>query len=395
MSATAARNYQGPAVLSGGFRLFFLAGALYAGLSILLWVPQFYGTLELASAFSAVDWHIHEIYFGYLPAVITGFLFTAVPNWTGRMPVRGKPLLSLFLVWVAGRVAIGFSAVLPWWVVLVIDGSFVALIAAVVAKEIVAGRNWRNLKVLGPVLLLAAANGVFHVEAHVSGASDYSRRTAITAVLLLVMIIGGRIIPSFTRNWLARENPGRLPVPFSRFDLLAILIALIAMTAWIVGPYGLLTGVLMVIASVLQGVRLWRWAGYRTFGESLVFTMHISYLFIPIGFALIGAGVFWPERIAQLAGVHALGLGAIGAMTLTIMVRASLGHTGQRLHAGAFVNALYGAIFAAAAARILAGLEMGPQDGLLHIAAFGWAFAFIGFAARFAPALLTRRHKTV
>ena len=126
------------------------------------------------------------------------------------MPIRGMPLLLLLLVWIAGRLAFGFSSLLDWRVVMMVDISFLALIAVVIANEIIAGKNWRNLKVLMPVVLLVGANVAFHLEAHFDGVSDYSRRAAATAVIVLIMIVGGRVIPSFTRNWLSRENPGRL-----------------------------------------------------------------------------------------------------------------------------------------------------------------------------------------
>ena len=205
-----------PAILSYGFRPFFLLGSLFAGLAILFWLPLFYGILDTRSAFAPVDWHIHEMLFGYLAAVITGFLLTAIPNWTGRLPVQGPPLLALVLLWLAGRIAVFFSGDIGWLAAAAIDCAFLLAVAAAAATEIVAGKNWRNLKVLAPVVVLLAANILFHAEAHHAGISDVGRRLAIGAAILLITIIGGRIIPSFTRNWLVRENPGRLPVPFSR-----------------------------------------------------------------------------------------------------------------------------------------------------------------------------------
>ncbi len=393
MSAVSRRDYKGLAFLSGGFRPFFLFGALYAGLSILLWLPQFQGELDLASAFSPLDWHVHELFFGFLPAIVTGFLFTAVPNWTGRLPVRGMPLLLLFIVWMLGRITVSFSAGIDWLYVLFIDVSFTALVAAVIANEIIAGKNWRNLKVLMPLSVIVLANIGFHLEVHFDGTSDYSRRAGASAIILLIMIIGGRVVPSFTRNWLARHNPGRLPAPSSRYDIATIVISLLALVVWIVVPFGLVTGWFMLIAAVLQFVRLARWAGDRTFGDFLVSIMHIAYLFVPVGFGLIAASVFWPDDVAQLAGIHALGVGAIGSMTLAIMARASLGHTGRALKATTPVKLMFAAVIMSAVARILAGLQIGPYDTLIHIAAFGWSAAFIGFGIVFAPALLlAQRH---
>lgn len=386
--STARRSYQGPVFLSGGFRPFFLFGSLFSGLSVLLWLPQFYDELDLASRFAPVDWHVHELYFGFLPAIITGFLFTAVPNWTGRMPIRGLPLLLLLLVWIAGRLAVSFSSLLDWRAVMMVDVSFLALIAVVIVNEIIAGKNWRNFKVLLPVALLVAANVGFHLEAHFDGVSDYSRRAAATAVIVLIMIIGGRVIPSFTRNWLTRENPGRLPVPFSRFDAAAILIGFTAMTSWVIAPEAKATGFAMVIASGVHFARLARWAGDRTLGDSLVLILHLSYAYVPLGFALIAAAVWFGDVVPQLAGIHALGVGAVGGMTLSVMVRASLGHTGRPLHADMAAKLLFLSVNCAAVARIFAGLDLGPQDLLIHAAGISWMIAFIGFAILFSRALL-------
>ena len=154
-----------------------------------------------------------------LPAVITGFLFTAIPNWTGRLPIQGTSAGALVAVWLAGRAGgdplrryrLGRSRLL-------VDARFLALVAAAAAREIIAGGNWRNLPVVVLVLVLLAGNVAFHLEAHYEGAADVSIRVGIGVVVLLISLIGGRIIPSFTRNWLVKFNPGRLPVPFGRFD---------------------------------------------------------------------------------------------------------------------------------------------------------------------------------
>ena len=202
------REHSGPALLSYGFRPFFLFGACYAALAILAWLPLFYGELALATAFTPRDWHVHEMLYGYIPAVVTGFLLTAIPNWTGRLPLQGWPLLVLVIVWAAGRVAVTLSAEIGWLAAALIDSSFLLLVVAAAAREIIAGRNWRNLKVLIPVTILGLGNAAFHIEAHVLGAADYGIRVGIAGILVLIMVIGGRLIPSFTRNWLARENPG-------------------------------------------------------------------------------------------------------------------------------------------------------------------------------------------
>jgi len=371
------RDYTGPALLSYGFRPFFLFGSLYAGLAILAWLPMFYGELELSTAFAPRDWHIHEMLYGYLPAVITGFLLTAVPNWTGRMPLQGRPLLVLVLVWAAGRVAVTTSSRIGWEIAAVIDNAFLLLVAAAMAREIIKGRNWRNLKVLIALGTLTAGNVAFHIEAHVQGAAVYGTRIGIAATIVLVMLIGGRIIPSFTRNWLARENPGRLPAPFGRFDTVTMAAAAIALLAWVAVPDGIVTGALLIVAGMLQAVRLARWAGERTWRDRLVLILHVAYLFVPVGFVLTGLASLGTVPVA--AGIHAWTGGAMGVMTLAVMSRASLGHTGRALVASAVMQVLYGLIVISAVARICAAIHPGWSDALLHIAGGAWAAAFVGF----------------
>ena len=157
--------YEGPALLSYGFRPFFLFGALYAGLAVLAWLPIFTGELALASTFVPRDWHVHEMLYGYLPAAMTGFLLTAIPNWTGRLPIQGTPLLALVIVWIAGRLAVALSADIGWVAAALIDVGFLALVAAAAIREIAAGRNWGNLKVVAMVSVLLkprpATTGIF------------------------------------------------------------------------------------------------------------------------------------------------------------------------------------------------------------------------------------------
>jgi len=385
-SASRRRAYQGPAILSFGFRPFFLLGAIYAGLAILVWLPLFHGELSLHSAFAQRDWHVHEMLYGYLPAVMTGFLFTAIPNWTGRLPIRGKPLLTLVLVWIAGRIAVTISADTGWLAAFVIDTSFLALVAVAATREILVGKNWRNLKIVVLIVLLLAGNTAFHIEAHVNGAADYSIRVGIAVVILLISLIGGRIIPSFTRNWLAREKPGRLPAPFGRLDMAIVAITALVLLVWIVRQDGPFVGAALGLAGLLHLVRLGRWAGGRTFGERLVLILHVGYAFVPLGFLLGAAAAF--GVVPPSAGIHAWMAGAAGIMTLAVMTRASLGHTGQPLIASLPTQAIYVATVVAALARMCAVIEPSRSEALLHVAAGAWAAAFLGFAVTYGPALL-------
>ncbi|MFK4722062.1 uncharacterized protein involved in response to NO [Bradyrhizobium niftali] len=385
MAGARSRDFAGWPLFANSFRPFFLFAAIQAGLSILAWLPMFYGELSVTSAFAPRDWHVHEMLYGFLPAVITGFLFTAIPNWTGRLPIQGTSLGALLVVWLAGRVAVTLSAEVGWAFALVVDAAFLALVVAAATREIIAGGNWRNLPLVVLVLLLLAGNVGFHLEAHHAGAADVSIRLGIGVVVLLISLIGGRIIPSFTRNWLVKFNPGRLPVPFGRFDGAVVGLSALALISWIVAPLNVITGAVMALVGVLHLVRLARWAGDRTSRERLLLILHVAYVFVPLGFLLHALAVF--GALPPSAGIHGWMAGAAGTMTLAVMTRASLGHTGQALTASPATQGIYVAIVAAALARVAAVAWPAHGDALLHVAACGWVVAFLGFAIAFGPLL--------
>ena len=383
------KSYSGPALLSYGFRPFFLMGAVYAGLAVLAWLPIFHGELELRTTFGAIDWHVHEMLYGYLPAVVTGFLLTAIPNWTGRLPIQGTPLLVLVVLWLAGRIAVTVSAEVGWLTAALFDVSFLALLIAAIAREIIVGKNWRNLRVVVLVILLLVGNIAFHLEAHFNGGAVYGVRLGIATMVLLITVIGGRIVPSFTRNWLVRENPGRLPAPIGRFDIGVIALSVAALALWVAWPEGPAAATAFGVAGMAQLARLARWAGDRTWRDRLVLVLHIGYAFIPLGFLLSGAAA--AGLIVTSAGIHAWTAGAAGTMTLAVMTRATLGHTGHALNASAITQVIFISVVTAALARIGAALVPAWSEALLHLTVLAWCAAFFGFAASFGPLLMGKR----
>lgn len=382
------RDYAGPALFAYGFRPFFLAAGIWAGLGIFLWVPQYLGLLVLPTAFAPLDWHIHEMLYGYVAASIAGFLLTAIPNWTGRLPVSGWQLAALASLWLAGRLAILCSATIGAVPAAVIDVAFLLTLAAVAAREIIAGRNWRNLRVLAVLGVLLAGNVVFHAEVLLQGAADYGVRIALAAVIGLIMLVGGRIVPSFTNNWITRNNPGRSPVPFGRFDVVAVSASALALLGWIMAPFHEITGVLLLIAGVLQVVRLARWAGDRTVADRLVLVLHVGYAFVPVGFLLVGAAA-WTAAVPASAGIHAWTAGAIGLMTLAVMTRASLGHTGRALQANAATQTVYALVLVAALLRIVAAFT--GSLPLIEMSGALWAAGFALFVVAYGPLLVLRK----
>ncbi|MBZ0127853.1 MAG: NnrS family protein [Rhodobacteraceae bacterium] len=396
MSTTAEqmRAWTGPAIFTYGFRPFFFSAGFWAALAMIVWIAMLSGHDVLPSAFDPVSWHAHEFLFGYLGAVVAGFMLTAVPNWTGRLPIVGWPLAALFALWVAGRLVVAVSGVLPPLLVAVIDLSFPVMLAAAMMREIVAGRNWNNLMIVGLLASFIIANGLFHWDAARGGvaASGAGLRLGLATGLMLIAVIGGRIVPSFTRNWLVKRGDKVLPTPpMQRFDKVALLTLLGALLAWVIWPLHLITGALLVIAGGMHLMRLARWAGLRTGAEPLVWVLHLAYLFLPVGALVQGMAILAPDLITTAAAQHLWMAGTLGLMTLAVMTRATLGHTGGALSAGAGTAALYLLLVAAVLARVAAGIRP-DWAGELHIlSAACWIGAFGGFALLYGGRLLRVR----
>jgi uncharacterized protein involved in response to NO len=398
MSSTAEkmRAWTGPAILTYGFRPFFLGGALWAAIAMALWISMLTGLFVLPTAFDPVSWHAHEFLYGYLAAVVAGFLLTAVPNWTGRLPVVGLPLGGLFALWLAGRITVALSAGLPPLAVALVDLSMPVALAAVLAREIVAGRNWRNLIVLGMLAVMVAGNAMFHWEAARGdyAAQGYGLRLGLAAAVMMIAVIGGRIVPSFTRNWLVRRGGGRLPAPpMQGFDKLALLILLVALVLWVLWPAATATAVALLSVGVLHLMRLARWAGHRTFCAPLVWVLHAGYAFLPLGALAIAGEILMPGFLGAAAAQHLWMAGAIGLMTLAVMTRATLGHSGQALAAGKGTVGLYLALVTAVIARLGAGLFPEQAAWFNGLSSLFWLAGFSCFAAIYGPLLLRPKPK--
>lgn len=383
------RAYRGPILLKQGFRPFFLAAGGWALAAMLLWLALLHG-VALPSAFDPVTWHAHEMLFGFAAAAVAGFLLTAIPNWTGRLPVRGASLGILAAIWLAGRLAVASSALIGALPAALIDLAFLVTFAGVLAREILAGGNWRNLPVVAVVGLLAVGNLLFHLEAlDLAATAALGQRLTVAVIVLLISLIGGRIIPSFTRNWLAKRGAGPMPQPFGGVDRLALAATALAGLAWAALPEEAPVGWLALIAALANAIRLSRWCGWRTLSEPLVWILHLGFGWLPIGLALLGLSLLSPT-IPQSTAIHALTAGAMGTMILAVMTRATLGHTGQALTAGPGTAAVYLFVTLAAALRILAPIAPSGIETVLALAALCWIGAFGLFLVLYAPKLLSR-----
>ena len=373
-------------LLSNGIRPFFLAASIWAATAMALWVATLTGHLNLDPRYGVIAWHAHEFLFGYVGAVLAGFLLTAAPNWTGRPPLTGAPLLALFGLWLAGRLALLAYAHLGL-VALAIDSSLLIVVALWFAREIIAARNWLNLRVVALITALATANVLFHWEVVRTGAPDVAVRVALALIVSLIMVIAGRITPTFTRNWLIARKRPPYPTAFDRIDALAITCGVAGLVAWAAMPRHAASAGLLLAGGAAQLVRLARWRGAATLEEPLILILHVGYAFVPLGFVAAGLSVLRPDVLPATAALHAWTAGAIGVTTLGVMTRVALSDTGRPPRAPRVTSLIYAAAVLAALLRIVAPLSSYTLT-LLEAAAAAWVLAFAGFVVVYGPFLV-------
>jgi len=378
-------------LLSGAFRPFFLLAALWMAGSIVVWVPLYMGHATLPTAFAPRDWHIHAMLFGGVPAIIAGFTLTAVSSWTGRPTIVGWPLAILVLIWLAGRIAITVSALIGPVAAGVIDLAFPLTLATVLGREVMLAGSWRNLRVVGLILLLGLADAGFHLEAGWHGLADVSARAALSAVLMLILLMGGRITPAFTRNWLKARGDSRLPTPFNRFDAAAMIVSGIAFVCWTVGPTWFGSAVGLALAGVSTAARLTRWRGLATCSEPLLLVLHVAIGSISVGFIVEALAILWPGVVDPTAAVHLWTAGSVGLTVLGVMTRVSRGHTGRPLVAGKLELVIYALVSVGALLRMAAPYAGEAYLHVIGCAGLLWAAAFLTFAIGYAGILVGPR----
>ncbi len=384
------RRYSGPVFLSIGFRPFFIGSGAWAVFSMLAWIAFLSGYITLPDHMGPAQWHSNELLFGVIGAAMIGFLLTAIPNWTGGLPLRGAPLLLSFGLWCAGRVAAMFGDYLGGPATALIDCAFFVALFALILREILHGKNWRNLPMAVAVGLFAVAHILFYLEAlETVNLGGVGQRLGLGVIAFMLTLIGGRIVPSFTANWLRQHasNNARaqgVAAVMGPVDKAVLLITVPALLAWIIAPEHPVTGIALVIAGPANLLRLARWRGVYTYPEPLVFVLHVGYAWLAASFMLLGAAVL-SDSVAQGDALHALTAGAAGTMILAVMSRAILGHTGNVLHADRVTAIAYCFVSVAALAR-LAVIAL-PEWGVELYSASGsaWILAFGLFVWRYGP----------
>ena len=370
-------------MFAAGFRPFFLLAAAWAAIAVPVWLTAYVHGYALRGPLPALFWHGHEMVFGFGLAAVAGFLLTAIPNWSGRLPARGAPLAALALLWLAGRVAVLAAGAIGAAAAALVDLAFPAALTGVVARELVAGRNWRNLPMLAALALLFSGSAMVHLHAlDIAYLAPEGIRLGIATLCMLIALVGGRLVPSFTRNWLAKAHRA-LPGPEGALDRMALLITLLALASWVLGAT--FSSWLLLAAGIALAARLSRWRGHATLREPLLFVLHLGYGWLALGLILLGLD---PRSTAAL---HALAVGAIGTMTLAVMTRTSLGHTGRARVADRPTVAIYCLVTLAALLRI-AGAFAGAQAVLVtSLAGLAWSAAFATFVLHYGSLLIGAR----
>ena len=365
-----------------GFRPFYLLASVFAALAIGTWVAQYSGAFAAAPV-RGPAWHAHEMLFGYTMAVVAGFLFTAVPNWTARSTPRGGWLIAIVMLWIAGRVLMlapfGLAAG-------VVNALFPLAVAVGIGIPLFASGNRRNYFFVALLVGMAAAVLLFHLSA--LGLADWPARASLRAgldlALFIVAVVAGRVIPMFTNNGVPGAGASRRGW-LEKASLASLLVVLGLDVALVEGPWIAATA---AVAAVLHLARLWLWRPWRTLGAPLVWVLHAAYAWIPIHLLLRAmAEAGW---IASPPATHALTIGVIGGMTLGMMTRTARGHSGLPLAAGTAEVAAYALVHLAALVRVGGALALPPAYAAsVVVSGSMFAAAFALYAVRYWP-ILTR-----
>lgn len=379
-----------PPVLAKGFRPFFLLAALWAMLSVPLWLLALAGLIEPGRYFGATYWHAHEMVFGFATAVVAGFLLTAVGNWTGRETVIGVPLLTVCGLWGLGRIAVTSGLGLAPWAIAVADLAFLPVLVVALARPLIAARNWRNFVMLAALLALFGANLTTHLD--VLGVLPGWRRQGcllgVDVVIFLIVVIAGRVMPMFTRNatGVATIHSN------STLDVLASVSTGMLLVASVVLPGGALLGGLALLASLLTAARAWSWGTRHTLKTPLLWVLHVGYAWVPLGFLLRAIAVVWPGLVNPSLATHALTAGAIGTLTLGMMARVALGHTGRPLVAPRALSVAFVLVTVAALLRVAGPFTVpAAYQAVVHAAGTLWSVGFVLYVVGYARILTMPR----
>ena len=379
-----------PALFRLAFRPFFLLGSLFSIISLTLWAGSITGQLNLTVYGGPLWWHVHEMLFGFVSAIVVGFLLTAVRTWTSQPGLKGASLACLVALWLAGRLVLFLPAVIPLWVVALTDLAFLPLAALVLARPVVRVKQWRNIIFVPLLLAMTVANGAMHWAA-VTGNPDtqyLAGNVMVMFVMLLMIIMAGRVVPMFTANGTGTE---RVPA-IGWLEKIALLAALLAVAASFRLP-GIPSGAVALcffLAAFVHGVRAFRWRIWTTFAVPLIWSLHLSYWCIPLGMFLYGLSEV-TTAVTHSQAIHTLTVGAMGLMILAMITRVSLGHTGRPIKGGKIMAAAFAMMFIAFIVRVFGAFWIDNYANQILAASALWICAHSCFLGMNAPVLTRRR----
>ncbi len=380
-------------VMRLAFRPFFLLAALFSVLAMVVWFAFWHGDILLRPHGGLMWWHQHEMIFGFGAAVVVGFLLTAVQNWTGQRSLHGASLFGLVLLWLAARVLLAYPMGLPAWLLISLDVAFLPLAALAMGRLVVGARLWRNLMFVPVLLLLAGANLAMHLGV-IQGKLALIREGGYLGVLLIAMLmvlLGGRVIPFFTSRRLGRPQLAAWPrlERLALASMAAVVLLQLLVLLGLAVPKAVLA-VVMLVAAASNVVRLVRWEGHLSWREPLLWGLHLSYAFVALGLAMWAMALLGAFRV-ELA-VHALAIGGIATMMLAMMARVALGHTGREIRTLPGIGVGLGLMFAGALLRSPV-LALFPQitHWTYNLSILFWCIAYLIFLFHYTLPLLTAR----
>ena len=363
-------------LFTAGFGTFFLLAGFSALTLLIIWQGMTQGTVSDSAYFLGTYWHAHEMLLGYTVAVITGFLLTAVSNWTGKIILQGEALAGLSLLWLYGRILPFYAGSLPNELIALVDFCFLPTLAFVIAKTLISTKNYKNLIFVGALMFLTLGNGLIHAQ--MLEFCSYTAATGIQIVLativLMILVIAGRVFPFFTERGLKGVLIPRNPL----LDILAIGSATILFTLQLLSISGTFLALAALTTAILNGWRLVSWFVFRILFVPLLWVLYLGYGWLIFGFIFMALSA-WNLILPSLA-LHAFTVGGIGVLTLGMMARVSLGHTGQSMKASNVIASAFVLINIAAFFRVVLPMSVSSWSSVsIYLATLAWLAAFALF----------------
>ncbi|MCX7088156.1 MAG: NnrS family protein [Methylococcales bacterium] len=371
-----------------GFRPFFVLAGLSALLLMLIWNAIYTGKIPGSAYFPGYYWHAHEMLMGYSAAVIAGFLLTAVKNWTGLETVTGDKLAGLCLLWLYGRIVPFYAGSFPDSLIALIDFAFLPLLALQLASGIIKAKQPHNLIFIALLAIMALGNALLHSQllGLTEHTAHYGLRLIVATIIIMILVISGRVLPFFTERGLQ----GTISIRNQQLDLLAIASAVIVFCLQLIDISGALLAISAILAAVLNGLRVSGWYVQRIWYVPLLWILYTGYAWIIIGFILIALSAY--QLVSGELALHAFTLGGVGLLTLGMMARVALGHTGRSLKASNTIATAFVLLNLAAFVRVLLPAALQNSSAMLiYCATLLWLAAFALFMFVYLPILTQPR----